>query len=152
MVVVMWRRNIVLVSSTFIVVLFIIIVGIVELTFIGKGYAEILKVNWDVSLPSGYKQIYEKDSGPSFLGDGERYHIFTYKHAERVNHYVDWKDKKNTLFEDEVSKILSSLDVPKEYYPDFKKDYKCYFTKNYDSSKLYIIFVESNIYVVEDIR
>lgn len=121
---------------------------------IGSSYAEVIKANWDVSLPSGYKQIYEKDSGPSFLGDGERYHIFTYKHAERVNHYVDWNDKKNTLFEDEVSKILSSLDVPKEYYPDFQKDYKCYFTKNYDSSKLYIIFVEdeSKVYVAEDMR
>ncbi|MEG2016949.1 MAG: hypothetical protein RR128_00655 [Clostridium sp.] len=150
----MWKRNIVLILSTFVLVLFIIVVGILELIFSGNRYAEIPKENWDISLPKGYEQIYEKDSEPSFLGDGERYHIFRYKHAERVNHYIDWKDKKNILLEDEVSKVLSNLNLEEEYYPDFKQDYKYYFTNSDDSSKIYIIFVESEskIYVVEDIR
>lgn len=150
----MLKRNIVLILSTSVLVLFIIIVGILEATFIGKGYNEILKANWDISLPKGYEQIYEKDSGPSFLGDGERYHIFRYKHAERVNHYIDWKDKKNILLEDKVSKVLSNLTLEEEHYPDFHKEYKYYFTNSDDSSELYVIFFEdeSKVYVVEEIR
>lgn len=47
----------------------------------GKGdYSSVLQANWDISLPSAAKcdQIYAKDSGASFHGDGVRFHVFTY--------------------------------------------------------------------------
>ena len=149
----MWKRNIVLILSGFSLVIFIAIVGIVELTFIGKGYSEILKANWDIKLPKGYEEVYEKVSGPSFLGDGERYHIFRYKHAERANHYIDWEKGNSVVVETEVGEVLNSLDIPEEMMPDLTEEYKYYMKRDSDSSKLYLILNEAKqeIYIVENI-
>ncbi|EJW89449.1 hypothetical protein, secreted, partial [gut metagenome] len=45
------------------------------------NYNTMLEVNWEISIPSksSYSEIYSKDSGSSFHGDGIRYHIFLYK-------------------------------------------------------------------------
>lgn len=149
----MWKRNIILISSVFTILIFILIVGIVELTFIGKGYSEILKANWDINLPAGYELVYEKDSGPSFLGDGERYHIFRYEHAERVNHYIGWYKGNSAVLESEAGEVLKALDIPEDMLPDFTKEYKYYMKRDKDSSKLYLIFYEDSkeVYIIENI-
>lgn len=87
-------------------------------------YSNIIQANWEVELPLEYKEIYSIDSGPSFLGDGKRYHI------------------------------LKDLKVTDEYMPKLESDYKYYFKTESDSSILYIVFSEeaNRVYIVEDIR
>lgn len=43
-----------------------------------SDYNTTLEANWGISIPSKshYSEIYSKDDGPSFHGDGIRYHIF----------------------------------------------------------------------------
>lgn len=149
----MLKRNIVLILSASVIVLFIIIVGILEVTFIGKGYNEIFKANWDISLPSGYEQVYEKDSGSSFLGDGERFHIFRYKYAEKVKQCIDWYKGTSVVLEAEVAEVLNSLDIPEAVIPNFNVEYKYYIKRNSDSSKLYFILNEEmkKLYIIENI-
>ena len=47
-----------------------------------SSYSLILRLNWGISIPflARPAPCYEKDSGPSFLGDGIRYHVFSYQY------------------------------------------------------------------------
>ena len=99
-------------------------------------------------MPRNYEEIYYKDSGPSFNGDGERYSIFRYKNLEEINVAVDWKEK-NSSIETNVVNILRKLKVPEEY----NSNCKYYYYIEEDNSKIYMILdINLNkIYIVEDI-
>ena len=76
------KRNIIIVISLIVVILFIYN----KLT----NYSTALKLNWNIKLPSSAKitEIYENSAEPSFHGDGIRYHIFSYKfHYHNVIHH-----------------------------------------------------------------
>jgi len=121
----------------------------------GKNtYSNIIQANWEVELPLEYKEIYSIDSGPSFLGDGERYHIFEYANKEEIGEALNWQSGKNIIMESSVISILKALKIPDEYMPKLENDYKYYFKTESDSSMLYIIFSEeaNRVYIVEDIR
>lgn len=111
-----------------------------------------INVNWNLDLPRNYEEIYYKDSGPSFNGDGERYSIFRYKNLEEINVAVDWKEK-NSSIETNVVNILRKLKVPEEYYPNYNSNCKYYYYIEEDNSKIYMILdINLNkIYIVEDI-
>lgn len=121
---------------------------------IGSSYTEIIKANWEISLPNGYKEIYEKDSGASFLGDGQRYHIFRYKDIEAVNECIEWYVGTNVVVKTEVEEVLEGLDVPEDMWPNLTTEYKYYSKLKLDSSRLYLIFNEElkELYIVEDIH
>lgn len=146
----MGKGNIVLILG---VAIFILSVGILELSFIGKGYTEIIKANWEISLPKGFKEVYERDSGASFLGDRKRYHIFKYKEVEKVDECVDWYKGSNVVLETEVDKVLQILEIPEDMMPDLITEYKYYMKRDSDSSKLYLILNEEvkELYIVENI-
>ena len=115
-------------------------------------YSNIVESNWKIELPSEYKEIYSCDSGDSFLGDGERYHVFEYKDNSDIDNVLDWKSDKNIILESEVNRVLSSLNIDTVYSPDFQQEYKYYFKSEIaDSSKLYIILAQDNstIYIIE---
>lgn len=82
------------------------------------AYLSVIRMNWGVSLPENCREIYETDSGASFHGDGERYHVFQY-HADVLSSLpvskgaVPEKDREN------IEKILSALQVEKKYCPGF---------------------------------
>ena len=61
--------------------IFIVILLIICITFFKEfnRYSNIINSNWDINFPRCSKEIYEIDSGPSFHGDGERYHILKYR-------------------------------------------------------------------------
>ena len=56
------------------------------------SYSVAMKANWGISLP--YKalctEVYTKDSGPSFQGDGIRYHVFEYKYEDYIDLMFAW--------------------------------------------------------------
>lgn len=112
-----------------------------------------LKANWKVGLPTPYTEIYAIDSGESFLGDGERYHVFDYEDYADIKECLEWKEDKNIFVETEVNSIIAKLEASKEYRPNFDSSYKYYTKTKEDSSKLNIILIENTniIYIIEDI-
>ena len=115
-------------------------------------YYHAINMNWNLNLPRNYGEIYYKDSGPSFNGDGERYSIFKYENLEEVNYLIDWQDKNNSIEINMIS-ILRKLEVPEEYYPNYNSNFKYYYYMKEDNSKIYMILdINLNkIYIVEDI-
>lgn len=115
-------------------------------------YYHDINMNWNLNLPRNYEEIYYKDSGPSFNGDGERYSIFKYENLEEVNYLIDWQDKNNSIEINMIS-ILRKLEVPEEYYPNYNSNFKYYYYMKEDNSKIYMI-LDINLnkfYIVEDI-
>lgn len=152
------RKNKITLSNKLIIILIVllIIVGLFIYNFIKETntYSNIIKSNWKIELSSSYKEIYSSDSGPSFLGDGYRYHIFEYKTSNDIKNFLDWKTYKNPSMELDINNILSELKVPNEYLPSFEYEYKHFLKTEDDYSKLYIIFNENKnrIYVVESFQ
>ncbi|MGG7078388.1 hypothetical protein [Clostridium sardiniense] len=139
------------------VVITSIIVGSVIYNYIKKHniYSNIIESSWGIELSKNYDELYATDSGESFLGDGQRYHVFKFKDTEDLNidKRLSLKNDKDEILEANIEEILKNLSVAKENYPDFNKEYSYYFKTEEDSSKLYMVnFKDSNtLYVVEDI-
>lgn len=118
------------------------------------GYNIIIEINWGISLPKSYEEIFSADSGASFHGDGERYHVFKYKEKLKQMEIGKYNSEKNNNVEDEVEEILNSLQVSNQKKPDFSKEYYWYRKNGDDDSrnKLYLIyFNEDNVlHVIEE--
>ena len=142
------------------IVLVIIIVVSAIMFFMWKhltNYNTTLEANWEISIPSkaSYSEIYSKDSGPSFHGDGIRYHIFSYKDHSYVKEMLEWKsDEKDTIYYDNYSNTvnvwLDTIDVPSEYRPDYSECMFWYDSQD-DNSEIIILWDKENsyLYVVE---
>lgn len=115
-------------------------------------YYHTINMNWDINLPREYEEVYYKDSGASFLGDGERYSVFQYKSLDEINNVIEWKIKEDNI-EHHVTKILENLGVPTDYYPDYNNNFKYYYKTEEDRSEIYIILNSSlkKVYIVENI-
>lgn len=151
----MKNKNKLLVIAGIVLLFILLLIPIWNMTF---SYSNILEKNWGISIPSKskYKEIYQKDSGASFHGDGIRYHIFSYKYEDYIDLMFAWDgtDNNKTIFHssysEAVSEWLKEIDVPKEYYPDFGKCSYHYAMQD-DNSELIILW-DSNknqIYIVE---
>ena len=142
------------------IVLVIIIVVSAIMFFMWKhltNYNTTLEANWEISIPSkaSYSEIYSKDSGPSFHGDGIRYHIFSYKDHSYVKEMLEWKsDEKDTIFygnySNTVNVWLDTIAVPYEYRPDYSECMFWYDSQD-DNSEIIILWDKENsyLYVVE---
>ncbi|WP_297713097.1 hypothetical protein [Clostridium sp.] len=130
----------------------IMLISSVIITKEQKRYFHAINMNWNLDLPRNYEEIYYKDSGPSFNGDGERYSIFKYENLEEINDVIDWQDKNNSI-EINMVRILKKLKVPEENYPNYNSNFKYYYCMKEDNSKIYMILdINLNkIYIVEDI-
>ena len=133
------------------------------------SYSSVLEANWGIQLPvkALCKEVYEADTGPSFHGDGLRYHVFSYKNSAAIEQMVPWSDEVgNTLAwsqiqgqekeyqtHTEAADIwLGELDIPAEYYPDYDACFRWY-KAEHDNSEM-IIFRNPEInrlYIVENI-
>lgn len=134
--------------------IFIVILIIICIIFFKEfnRYSNIINSNWDIDLPRCSKEIYEIDSGPSFHGDGERYHILKYRNTKKVHTTLNCQDNNNLILEDDVKSILNNLNVPIEYHPNFNHDYKFYYiSKENYGSKIYMILDDktNNLYTIE---
>jgi len=142
------------------IVLVIIIVLSAIMFFMWKhlaNYNTTLEANWEISIPfkASYSETYSKDSGPSFHGDGIRYHIFSYKDHSYVEEMLEWEsDEKYTIFygnySNTVNVWLDTIDVPSEYRPDYSE---CMFWYNSqdDNSEIIILWdkEKGHLYVIE---
>lgn len=60
----------------------------------GAGeYRPVLKANWGLDLPD-VRQVRETDSGPSFQGDGLRYHVFDCDGAAAAEALAAWSGRE----------------------------------------------------------
>ena len=87
-----------------------------------------IKINWKISIPymSLYREIYHKDSGPSFLGDGTRYHVFSYKNKKYIEKMFEWQtEEKATEYESSYLEFMKTeldrIEVPEKERPEFLK-------------------------------
>ena len=85
----------------------VLLISVISYLIISKPYTEIIQLNWDIKLPKPCKEIYAVDSGASFHGDGERYHIFEYKNEDDINLSLNWENSKNIEIELAIKKYLT---------------------------------------------
>ncbi len=116
---------------------------IITLSACSSDYSEVFEKNWGFSLPKGYEELYVIDSGASFHGDGERYHIFKYKQEIELNNIEKFSSEKNINLEKQIETILNSLQISTEKGPDFSKDI-------IGIEKVEIMIRETNCYYKED--
>lgn len=132
------------------VITIIMIISSIIITKEHNRYYHIINMNWKLDLPRNYEEVYYKDDGPSFNGDGERYSIFKYKNLDEITDAIEWENKNSSMEIDIVS-VLRKLEVPEEYYPNFKNKFKYYYYKSEDNSKIYMILdINLNkLYIIE---
>lgn len=120
----------------------------------GKSdYSSVLQANWDISLPKAakYDQIYTKDSGASFHGDGVRFHVFTYLNQSPIEEMFQWKAEEDySSYSDAVDEWLDSIDVPAEHRPNYAGCLYWHHRKS-DGSEIIILWDHQQklIYVAE---
>ncbi len=135
----------------------ILLFGFVSYRYL-SDYSHVMKQNWGISLPwqSLYKEVYEKDSGASFQGDGVRYHVFSYRYEDYIDLMFVWGGEDRTVYYETYGEAatawLDELAVPADKRPDFSNpnlSYR-YKTKDDHDEILLIWDGEQNlIYVLE---
>lgn len=112
-----------------------------------RSYGEIMEANWDLSLPGGYRQVYETDTGPSPHGDGIRYHVFSY--PADTEGFPLWSADP-AKYAPIAQGYLDTLAVPEAERTEFSQC-ACYFQQRDDNSRLYLFWEEGSgkLYIVE---
>lgn len=151
----MKKRNVLFLIIAIFVLMLIMLFNIRQ--NISTNYSDVLEKNWGISLPSkaNYKEIYEKNSGISFLGDGIRYHVFSYENEEYIDLMFEWNDNErrtiyNSSYIEASNHWLNEIDVSIEYYPNY--DDCLYWYKSKEDNSEIIIFwnnKKKELYIVE---
>ena len=124
-----------------------------------SSYNLALQLNWGISIPFWARptQCYEKDSGPSFLGDGIRYHIFSYQYENFIDQMFAWGSvDRETIYFDSFTQAaetwLDEIEVPAEYRPDYDRRSNWYRAKD-DNSEILIFWNAdlNRLYILESI-
>ena len=145
-------------------ILLVVLVTLISVWTIYKSivpsYASVLQDNWGVELPikALCKEVYKADTGPSFHGDGIRYHVFSYRYEDYIDLMFAWSGnlENKTLFYrsySEASDIwLDELDIPEEQYPDYDACF-CWYKSEHDNSEILIFWNPeiNRLYIVENI-
>ena len=145
-------------------ILLVVLVTLISVWTIYKSivpsYASVLEANWGVELPikALCKEVYKADTGPSFHGDGIRYHVFTYRYEDYIDLMFAWSGnlENETLFYQSYSEAsdiwLDELDIPMEQYPDYDACF-CWYKSEHDNSEIIIFWNPqiNRLYIVENI-
>ena len=124
-----------------------------------SSYMLPLRLNWGISIPFWARpvQCYEKDSGPSFLGDGIRYHVFSYQYEDFIDQMFAWGSvDRETIYYDSFTQAaeawLDEIEVPAEYRPDYDTCSNWYRAKSDNSEILFFWDAQRNLlYCLESI-
>ena len=117
-----------------------------------EDYTRVVNLNWELDLPASQGCLFETDSGASFHGDGERYHILEYAGDGRLEQALAEQATPLPSAENPVTEILDDLSVPADQRPDFAD---CgVFTADHpsdDRNRLYLLVnsAGTRLYVVE---
>ncbi len=124
------------------------------------SYSSVLEVNWGIELPvkALCKEVYREDTGPSFHGDGIRYHVFSYRYEDYIDLMFAWSGnlENRTLFYQSYSEAadiwLGELGIPQEQYPDYDACF-CWYRNADDNSELIIFWNPeiNRLYIVENL-
>ena len=145
-------------------ILLVVLVTLISVRTIYKSivpsYASVLEANWGVELPikALCKEVYKADTGPSFHGDGIRYHVFSYRYEDYIDLMFAWSGnlENETLFYQSYSEAsdiwLDELDIPMEQYPDYDACF-CWYKSEHDNSEITVFWNPeiNRLYVVENI-
>ncbi|MDU7338945.1 MAG: hypothetical protein E7L17_12610 [Clostridium sp.] len=118
----------------------------------GRDYFRVFRLNWNISLPTNAKQLYEMQSEANIHGDGERYHVFQY---DKTPDFPAEMVPVTTVSQEEredVYKILSSgITVEEKYLPDFDGVTLRIKAVKKGSTRMYLYYVESSqtLYIIE---
>lgn len=131
----------------------VLLVLLVLMIFLGsEDYTQIIRLNWKLDLPASESCLYETDSGASFGGDGERYHVLAYVDDSGLEEALEREAEPLAPAEEAVTAILDGLSVPADQRPDFSD---CRgFTAAHptdDRNRLYLLVnsAGTRLYVVE---
>ena len=118
-----------------------------------QDYTAVVELNWNLSLPESGEEIYKTDSGPSFHGDGERYHVLQYAVGSGIESAIPWQaPPADADTAEETEALMDHLDVPDRLRPDLDE---CRWYTAVDPSDsrnhLYLLFDPSTLelYILE---
>ena len=124
------------------------------------SYSSVMEANWGIELPvtALCKEVYREDTGPSFHGDGIRYHVFSYRYEDYIDLMFAWSGnlENRTLFyqsySDAADMWLGELGIPQEQYPDYDACF-CWYKNEHDNSEIIIFWNPeiNRLYIVENI-
>lgn len=145
----------------FILVVLLVLVVLLFLPQFGSrepAYLSVIESNWDIFPPrqAQWVLLYETDSGPSFHGDGCRYHIYSYEQEEPVAGMFFWSaEEGNTIFsktyQEEAESWLDALNISRDLRPDYENCLRWYAVQD-DNSQILIFWdaAAKSIYVAEN--
>lgn len=117
-----------------------------------SSYTLAIRLNWGISIPflARTAPYYEKDSGPSFLGDGIRYHVFSYQYEDFIDQMFAWAGvDRETIYYDSLTQAaetwLDEIEVPSEYRPDYDACSSWYRAKSDNSEIIFYWDAERNL-------
>lgn len=112
------------------------------------GYGDILRSNWDVALPGGYRQVYEAEGEPD-PGDGLRYHVLFYPSGVDLEDLVDWSEEGDVSG---AARVLDDLNVPGSERPDTERCLFWYARRENDS-RIWLFWDReaTSVYIVESL-
>lgn len=117
-----------------------------------SSYTLAIRLNWGISIPflARTAPYYEKDSGPSFLGDGIRYHVFSYQYEDFIDQMFAWASvDRETIYYDSLTQAaetwLDEIEVPSEYRPDYDACSSWYRAKSDNSEIIFYWDAERNL-------
>lgn len=142
-------------KNLFIGIAVIVILAFIKSINFSSGCNSALTLNWGVSIPAKYEEVYEKDSGISFHGDGIRYHILHCDDIDKINEWLKWTHEDNaTIFSNSYistsKELLTQIDILQEYDIPYEN---CvfYYDKQEDNSEIIMFWnpTVGMLYIVE---
>lgn len=119
-----------------------------------SGYGETIEANWGITLPDGYEQAYQADTGASFHGDGVRYHVLSYP-EEMEFEGIKWGAvSQETLFAgsalEAAQDFLAQLEIDEAWNIPYERCV-AYHQSQEDNSELLLFWDEEDavLYIVE---
>lgn len=115
-----------------------------------------IQQNWNLELPKDSNEVYHKDTGASFHGDGTFYTVYQTDDAASVKSMADWTtNSSSTVFTDNfpafATYCLDKLGVPSEERIDFEHCQYYYCVEEDDSELLLVHNPKLNLlYIVEN--
>ncbi|WP_340026558.1 hypothetical protein MHI24_15890 [Paenibacillus sp. FSL K6-1096] len=158
------------VINTFVVI--VVIVAIALPVYIWKeakssvSHKNQYEHNWQLQLPSKFKELDQYTNQGGFRGEGTRYTIFRTEEKQLSSILKPYSGRKvieqysgDSLHDNErdiqkyVEDTLLSLDVPEDKVPDFNGVYS-WQDFNYESDRLVVLYFPNKkiCYFVEDLR
>lgn len=104
----------------------LLILSVLMIFWGSEDYARVINLNWELDLPTSEGCLYETDSGASFGGDGERYHVLEYSSDSQLQETLEQAATPISPAEEVVTVILDGLSVPADQRPDYADC--CWFT------------------------